>query len=323
MAAPKLIQMASVGIGRISIDPARIRGEGGPSDPRIVIPLKIEMFLQPENRQLAVVRLTGSLHSDERASPEARIGTPMSVDLIKGMPCRSLPNVSSEHIIELRFALTPSLIRFLDDLRHASPGSGFTLYAGIEVVVCWLKYTGNAAPLHIGGPWPSSVGMFSELQVFWEAAVDPVEARIEPSAWAERILPALGQDRIRFIEINLPAGRSDVIGWFDKARFELDQARYPESIGICRGIQNFWEQSIGATPPKYPVAQVLRERLGWSADDARCKCLDYLWTGLDALVNPPHHPERGEQAYTASDARLCLYLVTVLSEYVSTLTGHQ
>lgn len=99
------------------MDPATICGEGGAHDVRLVVPVSLEMFAQPPEEQLALTRLSGSLHTDQTALPHSRVALADSRDLIYNMPVRSVPQGSIPHTVELRFPLSMSVIEKLEGQR--------------------------------------------------------------------------------------------------------------------------------------------------------------------------------------------------------------
>jgi len=54
-------KIGSMLVGEARLDPAAIWGEGGWSDPRLVVPVEIMLNPRPEEHQLALIRITGSL----------------------------------------------------------------------------------------------------------------------------------------------------------------------------------------------------------------------------------------------------------------------
>jgi hypothetical protein len=74
----------------------------------------IEMSPQPEGATVALIRLTGSLHTEGTAQSGSAIGAPVSQDLIDNFPCRSDPHGSPGHNVPLPFRLTPALVEHLN-----------------------------------------------------------------------------------------------------------------------------------------------------------------------------------------------------------------
>jgi hypothetical protein len=229
-----------------------------------------------------------------------------------------------EHTVELRFHLTPADVENLESKRHASPSDTFTLYLGLDAVVAGLK-TYNQMPTAPGAdaersPWPMQYGMFSQVFPFWSTKISPVWVSIERSSWV-RVLPGLGYDRSRLIEIPFPPPLPDhpsAASEWDKARRALDEQRYSDCVSECRDLLAMWQSQLQATKAR-PVVSVVAEQRGWADSDGRRAFLDSVWKAATDIVNTPHHPEGTpvEQHFDASDARLMLVLTATLSEYVS------
>ena len=313
-------------IGDLRLDPTLIRGEGDRHDPRLVIPLIITMHPQPIERQIAIIHLTATLHSSQSPFPGNQLGAAATVDLLDNMPCRSIPSGPNDLHPELRFPLTDPQIQLLEKMRHAGADNRFSVYLYLRGVVVWLRHTGNSSSpspterstLGEGG-WEPNVGMFSELLPFWNTHFETLRVDIEPSVWVDKVLPGIGYDRVRLLEVQfstMPRG-GIYITQFDKARMKYDAGDYPGCIQDCRGIQNAWEKAMGATRNQV-IAKALGAKLGWPENDWHTRMLDSIWKGYADMVNAAHHPEHTPEplAPTAADARLCLMLTAILTEYL-------
>lgn len=316
-------------IGEIHLDPTAVRGEGGWLDPRLVVPLEITLQPQPDNHQVAVTQLIASLHLREPTFPGNRIGAETRLDLLRDFPCRSVPSGPSDFRPELRFNLTQEQVKLLEDARHAAADNHFSIYIHAEGLVVWLRHTGNSQSLFhpekstLGEDgWGTTVGMFSELLPFWSSSIGDMRIDIELSVWVEKVLPGLGYDRVRLVEIDLSRIPEEGIlpAQFDKARRKYDSGDYEGCVQECRGIQNAWEKAL-ATPRGQHIAKRLADLLHWPTDDWHYKMVDAVWKGYADMVNAPHHPEHvpPNLPITAADARLCLLLTVILSEYVQYL----
>jgi hypothetical protein len=94
-------------VGKSRIDPGRVRGEGGPWDPRLVIPVEVQMNPRPSGEQIALLSVTGRLFiGDSSANPALQVGLPAVVDLLRGMHARSVPHGPNSHYVDLRIAPT-------------------------------------------------------------------------------------------------------------------------------------------------------------------------------------------------------------------------
>jgi hypothetical protein len=167
-------------------------------------------------------------------------------------------------------------------------------------------------------------GMFSQVLPFWRTNISPVWVSIESSTWVRDVLPGLGYDRSRLIEIPfpppLPEHPSAASEW-DKARRALDEQRYSDCVSECRDLLAMWQSQLKATKDR-PVAVVVAEKRGWADSDGRIAFLDGVWKASIDIVNAPHHPEGKpvEQHFDAADARLMLMLTASLSQYIN---GHR
>ena len=147
---------------------------------------------------------------------------------------------------------------------------------------------------------------------------------IEHTTWIERVLPGLGYDQRRLLEVSLPPplpNHGSAASEFDKAKRAIAERRYTDCVAACRGLIGIWEQALGSTRAR-PVATVVAERLGWESTDLRRRFVDDLWKAANDISNVPHHPEgqtSAPQPVDARDARLLFFLVTGLSEYLGTL----
>ncbi len=329
MAITTYIDLLGQSIGNISVDGTTIRGQGGPINPQLVVPLGIRLDNQPDEATLAIGRLRALLGTDQNVEAATAVCPPACVDLIggpSGFRVHSKPSSQRDDQIELRFFLTPAQVEDLERRRHAAGTDVFYLWLAIEPTVVGLK---NFNVPRLGQPttsrvWDAKYGMYAELAVFW-AANQPSALRVdvETSTWVRNVLPGLGYDRLRLVEVTLPPPLPDqpsAAAEFDKAKAALDTRRYEDCVAACRGLLAMWRQGVGATNGKRP-AEVVAERLGWDDDDGRRQFLDVLWKAATDFVNAPHHPEGSGKGVWLDhrDARLTLMMTALLSEYLGTL----
>lgn len=330
MANSTYINLYGQSIGQISVDGAMVRGEGGPINPQLVVPLGIQLDNQPDKAMLAIGRLRALLGTDQNVRPATAICPPVCEELVGGpygFRVHSKPTGQHSHQIELCFFLTPAQVDELERRRHASQADVFNLYLALEPTVVGLKNFNE--PTKPGQPvisktWDAKYGMYAELAVFWTTnQPSALRVDVETSTWVRNVLPGLGYDRLRLIEVTLPPPLPDqasAAAEFDKAKAALDTRRYEDCVAACRGLLAMWRQGVGATDGKH-LAEVVAERLGWVDDDGRRKFLDVLWKAATDFVNAPHHPEVASQGVWLDhrDARLALMLTVLLSEYLGAL----
>ena len=202
------IRLDQIGIGKVRLDPAEIRGEGGEHDPRLVIPIKIELYQQALDHQIIIVRLTASLHIGQNPGPNNQFATKVCSDLIYNMPIRSQVSGSTDSTRELHFNLTHAQLKQMENMRH-QPGQN--LYLHLEPVIAWNQHTGNTDNRMFGGistrgerEWDVRVGMFSYLACFWLPTIGTLRLDLAAMNWTEKIFPGRGYDYFRLIEVKLP-----------------------------------------------------------------------------------------------------------------------
>ena len=165
------IRLGSIGIGTVRLDPAEVKGEGGEYDPRLVIPIQIELNQQPKERQIVILRLSASLHLDHATGHSDQFASKVSYELTNEMAIASIYGAPNRCGIDLCFSLTHAQLKALENRRH-DPGKN--LYLRLEPIIAWNKHTGNADDRPYGGGstlqeggWDISAGMFSDFAFFW------------------------------------------------------------------------------------------------------------------------------------------------------------
>ena len=304
-------------IGLLSVNGGAIFGEGGAVHPRIVIPLKVEMSPQPEGAMIAIISLTASLGARPNASPAQVLAQPVTRQLLSGFRVAS-QRFKHEYTEDLRFILTQAEVEDLEALRHDTGTDEFTLHLDLDLVVAAIK-SGNKQ--ESDSPWDHRFGMFAEVYPFYTARVQPLQINIEQSTWVNKVLPGLGYDELRLVELTFPPSLPDdksAAGQFDQAKRALDQRRYGDCIKECRGLLNMWEKQYKTTKERH-LAEVIAAARSWPENDVRRQLLDTLWKEVGDVANAPHHPESDVDAelFERRDARLIFLLTSALSEYVS------
>lgn len=307
------------GVGGLSVDAGALRGEGGPQNPRLVVPVTIRLEPRPTGAGIAVTQLQGSLSSSQDHNPANLIGRPVHEHLVNSFPVRSYPKSSESHTVLLNFFIEAQEITALERLRHSATSGLFELYLHLTPVVAGLQ-TSDELRVADSESYPLDLGAYSQVLPFWRATVLPIRISIETSAWTRDVLPGLGYDRVRHIEVTFPPSLPEheaATASFDFARQALDEKRYSECVASCRGILNLWVNQYSATNT-VKIAQRVAKARGWGDDDKRVDFLDRIWKATTDMVNTPHHPEGSTEPLTvdASDARLLFMLVAALSEYL-------
>ncbi|HUX05406.1 MAG: hypothetical protein ACYC1I_04285 [Acidimicrobiales bacterium] len=298
----------------ISVNGGEVLGEGGPLRPQLVMPVKFEMRQQPKDAQITLTSFIASLGTAQHASPAQLICQPVTQQLTNRFPATS-QTYAYEHIEYVRFFLSAVEVEDVEARRHAANSDVFTMWLKFDVAVAGLRSHNNDDEL----PWNPQFGTISEVFPFWAAQPQPLQINVEQSSWVNNVLPGLGYDQLRLIELKFPPPLPDhdnAASQFDKAKRALDERRYDDCIKECRGLLKMWEKQFGATE-KYPVADVIARDRHWAAGDDRRDLIYALWQRVSKVVSAPHHSENPViKTFDRRDARLVLILLAALSEYV-------
>ena len=326
------IKLATRTVGRLRVDAGMIRAEAGPLEPRLVVPVTIEMNNRPRDQMLVVTHLVSHLHIGDHNNSTTQVGLPARLELIPGMYAHSVPEGSGRHQTELRFQMSPEAVHRLERARHESADQLFTLNMRSTAAVAWARETrGEMQPARGGSgetgpedPFKLQLGMHTDFSFFWTVEIDPLRIQVEPSAWVANVLPGLGVDTMRLVEVLFPPklpGSGNAAKAFDEALQAFNARRYDECISKCRGIVSAWNKSLGATKAR-PMGKAVASRQGWAKDDARIEWLNGLWKSLVDLGNAVHHPESraGAPRLSPQDAKLHLTMTATMSEYLYALT---
>lgn len=317
-------------VGAITLDTAKVRGEGGPSDARLVLPLTVTLDPQDEGATLALTRLTCALHLGEPVAPSSQVG-PSTLILVERLGDRlvsSRPQRPFAHEVEARLFLSQAVVARIEAHRHAHAEKTFAGVLSFDGTLAWaykttMYYTDATPGSHrfAGDEWPFDFGAGASLLApIWSTRIEPLAFRIPASTWIDNVLPGVGLDRLRLIEITMPVAGSplptSVVPTFDDAQRDYDAGRYRECIGKCRDVRNAVEQHLGATRAQ-PVADVMATQLGLPSDAAERAFLDNAWKALGDLTNSAHHINAaGAPTYSAAAARTCLFLTATLLDYL-------
>lgn len=311
-------------IGEISLDPTKITGEGGLTDARLVFPLQIR--LNPSSSKGAMITLTEltySLHSGSPTAEHNQLGPSARINLMVGFSYRSTTNGPSTGFTSVRLPVGAALLTSLENQRLRHPEHAVSAYLHLQPTLAWLEQTGNVMPDEYGEhPFRGEqTGPFSQLSYFWYPQAGDLAIQISASDWVQNVLPGLGHNQARFVEITLPTAAGlfpeAILEYYDAARRHLDLGNYREAIASCRDIRNTIEGHLGATRAN-PIGTVVADRLGFPADAPQRVILNTTWEALIIATNTAHHLPGGPRL-TGADARLCLYLTAILLDYFTYL----
>ena len=320
---------SSQGLAKLTVNNESVRGEGGPHDPRLIVPVKVIMQQMPREKTIKLTSLTGSLHlvtSTNEAQDHNRIGPLASLNL-QSQGLRTLPDYGQERDLEFRFSLTEALVARLEHHRQSRVNKDFSAVLKLDVEAAWEYGVGNefasqTAPhprIIDDNPFDMAAGRFVVLAPFELAAADPLPIDVNASQWLSRVLPGLGLDQLRLIEVALPRGDGplpqQVIAFIDQARNDYDSGRFRECVQKCRDVRNAVEHHLGATKA-HPVGAVIAHKVGAQFSTDHQGFVDQLWVALLNFTNSGHHLNTASLV-TAPDAHACLVITAALVELIN------
>ena len=325
------IRVSHLGVGKVRLDPADIRGEGGEHDPRLVIPIKIEIYQQPLKHQIAIIHLDATLHTSEHPNDSNQFALQYSSDRLYNMPLRSTVGGSSTTDIELRFSLTHAQLKALENMRHEA---GKNLHLRIDPVVVWIKHTGNNQGLVAGTStleedgWDVNAGMFSDFAFFWLPRVGTLRLNLAGMDWVGKIYPGMGYDNFRLLEVKLPASGNHLvpasaIEHFKEAKNDYDKGMYRECLMKCRLVYEAVENELEARlnfrfGREHKLGEAVTMELGWTAGSEQETFLNGAWKPLYVMANASAHTP-STRSLLPADAHITLILTAALLEYLAQL----
>lgn len=327
MAKQYILVNSNKTVGTITIEEARIRGEGGPFRPQLVLPVTVAMSVRPVKSELALTDLRASLRPSVDSFPQDTLGQIVTTGLFEGPIGWSRSDLENEHQMELHLPLSGIDIADIERRRHQDQNGRVHLGLFLQPVVEGIR---NFNQQQFGtenldkGPWDEpAFGMYFQRFTFWTSKIQAIQLTVEMSQWVTSILPALGYNELRLIELRLPPslpGHDAAVVEFDKARLALDQRRYPECVAACRGLANIWNRLLDSNKSA-PMGTVVGDKLGWPTGDPRREFITKTWATTKDIVNVPTHPEGQAEAqdFTVHETTLIFRQVALLSEFLSTV----
>ncbi len=299
----------SLTVGKVILDPKEIRGTGGWFNPYLHIPIKIQMYVREQGEQIALIRLTASLHLKETKDVNNQFGARVSYDLIYNLPNRSTVGTNpNEGGAQLLFSLTHEQIKQLDDIRH-EPNS--ILYLHLEPIIVRIRQ----AEQRVG------ISQQSDFVYLWLAEIGTLRIDTAEMKWADNIFPGIGYDRYRLVEITLPSSSrlvpDDAIEMFEKARHDYDAANYNGCVEKCRFAIEAIERHL-SVPTGHKLGDAIAEALGWSTGAEQCSFLNQACKAYYSLTSAAHHYPSTISLLPA-DARTSLLAIATLLEYLGQL----
>jgi len=162
--------------------------------PHLVIPIEILMQPRPAYSTLALVSLDVTL---TLASGETTWRC-LPLDLIAGMPCRSIATGPMRAALDLQYAFGPADISAIERARQQSIGStpdrkndSFRLVLGFSGRVAALTTAGEDEPQRNPSidPFEYELGPRSQLAYFWDTHIAATSFELDHDAWTSTVIP--------------------------------------------------------------------------------------------------------------------------------------
>lgn len=305
-------------IGKIIVDPETIQGLGDWHNPYLHIPLKIQFYPRPKGEYIALIRLTASLHLAESHDITNQFGAQVSYDFINNLSNRSYSGTApSEGGARLLFSLTHQQIKQLEDLR-SMPKSKLYLY--LDPIVARVQFTEDAYLMQ--GEYKQDVQQ-ADLSYLWQAAIGTILIDTAEMKWTENILPNIGYDRYRLVEVGLPSSNTLVpelsVEYFKQAKKSYDEGNNLECLRVCRLALEEIKKHLQIQNHQLGIA--VTKKLGWPDNPElteQAKFLNNTWLGLYTLANAANHTPSNLSLLPA-DAHTGLLSVAVMLEYLGQL----
>lgn len=174
-------------VGKVIVNPEDIQGMGDWHNPYLHIPIKVQFYPRAKGEQIALIRLTASLHLVESHDITNQFSSQISYDFINNLSNRSYGGIAPfEGGTRLLFSLTHEQIKHLEDLRH-KPNSKLYLY--LDPIVARVKFIEDAYLMQ--GEYKQGVQQ-ADLSYLWQAAIGTLSIDIAEMKWTENILPNIG-----------------------------------------------------------------------------------------------------------------------------------
>ncbi|MEW6159357.1 MAG: hypothetical protein AB1813_18175 [Verrucomicrobiota bacterium] len=280
---------------KLRTDPGRIRAEGGPLYPRIIVTCDIESVPQETLREAWLLQVQVGLD----VPGKGRIADSLPVQINRQVYGTGHPifgTVSVEFPIDLHRA------QAIEASRQGDMSLSITLHWRLGYVAFWKR---GASDVHDG----DEVG----------TAYEPLQMTIPQSEWVKNVLPGLGLGTVMLVEVPINGiERSpelvNAVKALDDARDRLKVGLYDDAARQCRiALEPFFEQvdkpdGAGKMPQLKKSWEV---KLGQAA---------YQWLGesVNAIkwaANPVHHSPTAR--FGRLDTEMLVMVTTALVSYAA------
>lgn len=265
-------------VATVSVPEIEINGNGGAQAPVLILPLRIDYHIHPENPRVGMRFRTVAGQIDVEHRPFATAPA-INLNIVLRSDFRTLPN----QLHHLYFPLDAQRIAFLERVRQGA-ALKFKLRVTLSIEkLCALQ----EPPVPTDAVWGSIYT--NDLHV-------EEDITIPASAWTSRVLPQIGYGTVHIIE--LPAIPLSAVEAYQQAYQALSQAQehhknglYDEAAARCRvALERFFDY------PEVTGSDNLTRRIptlkkSWETKVGRAtyEWLNVSLGGIKQATNPAHH----------------------------------
>ena len=290
---------------KIRVEATRIRGEGGPEYPRLIIPAELDLSpIGPrgEEQHFAILNVQCGLFLQD---PSLKIA-----DAINNFSPNKVHFVGHSTTYEVEFPLDQYRIERIEEKRKDD----------LNITVSFHLITSLCMPQVIQRNDRQVTEEF--LTTDFDSTSVRLSLDVPKSHWIEKVLPSLGYGEVRIVEIPLAEGivareSPKSLDEFMHAQEYFDKGDYDKAVEHCRTAIE-------------PIREILHRLKGmiesnteydWVKEigEATCDWLDKIYKKTRNLTSKPHHlPSVGH--FSRYDAEAILLVTTALIAYVGKLS---
>lgn len=281
-----------------------INGVGGAHAPTLMLPIRLDFHIHPENPRVGIRFATLHGRIDVAHQPFA-VAQPVNVNI----QLRSDFNVLGDQLHHLNFPLDQARIALLERVRN---GGDLKLTVDLRLTVEKL-YALHDPPIPHDAAW----GFVNRLEVYLHK-----EITIPRSAWISRVLPQIGYGTVHLIE--LPAIPLAAVENYKEAYQALLRAQehhkqglYDEAAASCRvALERFFDYpEVTGTDKLTRKVPTLKKSWETKLGQATYQWLNGSLGAIKQATNPPHHAPGPH--YDQFEAQMLIMVTVAIVAYAA------
>lgn len=280
----------------------QISANGGSDSPKILIPIKFD--LHPIGRgynniiyPFELISVKGELNATEKNFKIAE-----SIQL----PAWKVTNASSYHV-NFQFLINTEIVNKIEKYRKGNVqlNLSISLQVGIYEKIILLNQGENSERLFVSG---------------FETGQGYTTFQIEQSHWVNKILPQLGHNSYKLIELPatnqiIPEDYKISLGEFDEARKYFLNGDYDKTVAHCRAALEPFSGKVNLQKLKEFVKSKSEFLWATTVMESTEEWLDKVIRATSAFTSKTHHaPSIGH--FSRTEAEIVLMITTGIIAYI-------